>query len=543
MYIFDDIYKLIQYKIDSVYNILEKNYTYNDDLKTRSLTEDYGTYKVIYTFDEVGHITHIVKLNHHNDMITACYYEYDAFKRLSKETTYDSSNILVSSMSYKYDNRGNIIEVYNDIKHEKLEYQYHEQIKNRLDKVLKYSDGTVIDYVTYNYKSNVFNPDSYHKNNHKHPLQWEGSKLIGHGQSTYTYDEAGIRIKKEAPTGDITYITENNKVVRSIRNDVALTYHYDSNDRLVGFRRHDKEYFYDRDITGNILSIIDSHGNNMVNYAYTAYGIPSKSINENLQGEFINEALSIMEENIFLYKGYIYDYDTNMYYCMSRYYDPEIGRWLSIDDVGYLDSQSVHGLNLYAYCGNNPVMYSDPSGKFAISILAMVIIGTVVGGALGFGFDVGGQLINNGWNFNEVDWGSATNSTIVGAALGFSMAMGVGYLGPVIAGASGASGMAALGAFGVSATVSFGAGALGYASEEWINGRTPDFGKAMMHGGFVAIEGMINFGVGGVIGSMGNIGTKGPNPFRSLEWWGKLTFGQMYTQPSKISIDLIRKNL
>ena len=76
----------------------------------------------------------------------------------------------------------------------------------------------------------------------------------------------------------------------------------------MGFRRHDKEYFYDRDITGNILSIIDRHGNNMVNYAYTAYGIPSKSINENLQGEFINEALSIMDDNIFLYKGYIYDY-------------------------------------------------------------------------------------------------------------------------------------------------------------------------------------------------------------------------------------------
>ena len=51
-----------------------------------------------------------------------------------------------------------------------------------------------------------------------------------------------------------------------------------------------------------------------------------------------------------------------MYYCMSRYYDPEIGRWLSIDDVGYLDSQSVHGLNLYAYCRNNPVMYIDGDG-------------------------------------------------------------------------------------------------------------------------------------------------------------------------------------
>ena len=128
----------------------------------------------------------------------------------------------------------------------------------------------------------------------------------------------------------------------------------------------------------------------MVNYAYTAYGIPSKSINENLHGEFINEALSIMEENIFLYKGYIYDYDTNMYYCMSRYYDPEIGRWLSIDDVGYLDSQSVHGLNLYAYCGNNPVMYLDPSGNFPI--LATILI---ISAIAGLGLTIGGVATDN----------------------------------------------------------------------------------------------------------------------------------------------------
>jgi len=186
-------------------------------------------------------------------------------------------------------------------------------------------------------------------------------------------------------------------------------------------------------------------------------------------------------------------------------------------------------------------MYSDPRGNFPI--LTMIVVGTVIGGEFGFGFNVAGQLINNGWNFNEVDWGSSINSTIVGAALGFSMAMGVGFLGPLIAGTSGASGIAALSAFGISGAVSFGAGALGYASEEWFNGRTPDFGRAMMHGGFVAIEGMINFGVGGIIGSMGNIGTKGPNPFRSLEWWGKFTFGLMYAQPSKITIDLIRNNI
>ena len=53
-----------------------------------------------------------------------------------------------------------------------------------------------------------------------------------------------------------------------------------------------------------------------------------------------------------------------------------------------------------------------------------------------------------------------------------------------------------------------GAGTLGYAIEEWINGRTPSFGKAMMNGDFEALEGMINFGVDGIIGSIGNVRIK-----------------------------------
>ncbi len=54
--------------------------------------------------------------------------------------------------------------------------------------------------------------------------------------------------------------------------------------------------------------------------------------------------------------GYYHLNETSLYYCNSRYYNPEWGRWLDADDVSYLDPSSVNGLNLYAYCGNNPVM-------------------------------------------------------------------------------------------------------------------------------------------------------------------------------------------
>ena len=84
--------------------------------------------------------------------------------------------------------------------------------------------------------------------------------------------------------------------------------------------------------------------------------------------------------------------------------------------------------------------------------------------------------------------------------------------------------------------------ALGYASEEWINGRTPSFGKAMMHGGFVALEGMVNFGVGGIVGCVGNVGTKGKF-LVSKEWWGKLVLGLEFTQPFKLLVDYIRNNI
>ena len=75
----------------------------------------------------------------------------------------------------------------------------------------------------------------------------------------------------------------------------------------------------------------------------------------------------IAELNPFRYRGYYFDTETNLYYLNSRYYDPEICRFVNADSLNYLNPNAINGLNLYNYCGNNPIYFVDYSGKFEIA--------------------------------------------------------------------------------------------------------------------------------------------------------------------------------
>ena len=76
---------------------------------------------------------------------------------------------------------------------------------------------------------------------------------------------------------------------------------------------------------------------------------------------------SVAKLNPFRYRGYYYDTETSLYYLNSRYYDPSIGRFINADDISYIQPTEINGLNLFAYCGNNPVMYVDPDGTWGWS--------------------------------------------------------------------------------------------------------------------------------------------------------------------------------
>ena len=77
-------------------------------------------------------------------------------------------------------------------------------------------------------------------------------------------------------------------------------------------------------------------------------------------------------------RGYYYDEETELYFLKTRYYDLEVGRFISVDGIEYLDPETINGLNLYAYCGNNPVMNVDPNGKFPILALILGITALVL---------------------------------------------------------------------------------------------------------------------------------------------------------------------
>lgn len=98
----------------------------------------------------------------------------------------------------------------------------------------------------------------------------------------------------------------------------------------------------------------------MVKYTYDAWG---NNVVSNANNVIITDENHIGNLNPFRYRGYYYDTETKLYFLKTRYYDPEIGRFITIDGIEYLDPETINGLNLYAYCNNNPVSNVDANGN------------------------------------------------------------------------------------------------------------------------------------------------------------------------------------
>ena len=170
----------------------------------------------------------------------------------------------------------------------------------------------------------------------------------------YYYDDNGTLVyERRSEDGD------------NASTDFTIEYFYGLNG-IAGFTvmngTSSTTYYYVKNILGDVLGITDSNGTLVAEYRYDAYGKPVKILDGNGNDVSTNYA-HIANINPIRYRGYYYDIETGFYYLNSRYYDPEIGRFINAD--GYVSTgQGILGNNMFAYCGNNPVNRADPTGMF-----------------------------------------------------------------------------------------------------------------------------------------------------------------------------------
>lgn len=296
--------------------------------------------KLNYKYDVCNNISEIWE---NGKLVTA--YAYDKLQRLVRE-----DNMLQGkSWFYSYDNNGNILS--------KKEADY---TKKPVDEIMKYNyeklyfyDGDKLmdcggEKFTYD---GLGNPLTYRN----HALKWNKGRLLEFNGIGFEYDGYGRRVKK----GNTVYTLDiNGQLLRQSDGTDTLEFIYDDGG-LSGIKHGNNQYVYRKNVQGDITHIFQITGELAAYYIYDAWGNHTVIGSD---GNTITDAAHIGNLNPFRYRSYLYDRETKLYFLQTRYYDPEIGRFISQDSVSYLEPGMVNGLNLYAYCGNNCVMRIDDTG-------------------------------------------------------------------------------------------------------------------------------------------------------------------------------------
>ena len=304
---------------------------------------------------------------------------------------------------------------------------------------------------------------------HHADLSWSGRALseikiyttgssIPIGVITYQYNDQGYRTSKTIDRGSmgiqtIVYTLIGSNVIYETDGTYGLTYTYDVDQSIIGFTYDpnvnasgdEEDYFFLHNQMGDVTHILDSEGNTIVHYAYDAFGNIIKT-------EVTSGYGAIAELNPYTYRSYRYDREIDWYYLNSRYYNPEIMRFISSD--GLLGQMGdILSTNMYAYCGNNPVMYIDPSGESFIFALG---IGFLLGAIIGGGFETASQINDNGFTLEDWDWGQIGLSALGGGIAGMISAIPIGGTGVLSYLASfGIGGLASVSGGLISGSVSF----------------------------------------------------------------------------------------
>ena len=360
---------------------LDITYAYRDSSRGSGYTtnqlaaERVGGVRYAYEYDRNGNITSINRTNSSNN--GKVIYTYDSHDQLIRE----DNPISGISTSYEYDASGNL--------KKKIQKSYADGTVGETISTDAYNYGSAIsgdrltkinnEAITYDGIGNPNNMDGW-------TLTWNGRRLAsmtkGNDTITFGYNAEGKRISKTVNGAKTRYFYIGDTVAgeESAANG-KIAYIYDDAGRISALRRTfngtTTTYHLLTNSRGDVEAIYKSDGTLIARYIYDAYG------NEIKREYGETESHRAMADiNPFRYRGYMYDREMDLYYCSYRYYNSDIGRFISPDSTDYINAKDIDRTNLYAYCSNNPVNNTDPTGNAFLSTLLLSIAYGVVSGAV-----------------------------------------------------------------------------------------------------------------------------------------------------------------
>ena len=309
--------------------------------------------EIKYTYDNLGRIETI-------DNGKKIKYYYDGLGQVIREDNGELDKTIV----YTYDQTGNILKV--------TEYKLTSSANlgtATSSKAYKYGDTNWTDKLTnYNGKDITYdeigNPLTYDG----YTFSWIGGRTLrsisGNGKTIiYNHNSEGIRTQKTVNGVKYKYTLDGNNVAHEeiVGADGKTTdkiyYNYGDNG-LISFNLNGTDYFYEKNAQGDIIGILDTNGVEVVKYTYDTWGKLVSITGNKVLGE----------KNPYRYRGYRYDAETGYYYLQSRYYNPEIGRFINADGTTST-GQGTIGNNMFTYCLNNPINRNDSSGYASVSLI------------------------------------------------------------------------------------------------------------------------------------------------------------------------------
>ena len=369
-----------------------------------------GTESWSYEYDNVGNIT---KITSGTKVIT---YQYDELNELIRE----NNGVLGTTVLYTYDAGGNMTS--------RKTYDYTEGTLQTIKKNETFtyrSDGWKDQILSWNGYRYTYDAGGNPTLLRGVPLTWgEGRRLkkvsLSWGTVDFAYDSDGKRVKKTSGNTETKYYYNGSTLSGLVKTTTGSTgttkttvqFVYDAQGKPFMLRLNGKtDYFYLYNGLGDVVGLVDSSNQVVVRYQYNSWGKVTSTQD--------TSGVSLATLNPFRYRKYVYDPETGLYCLGSRYYDPEVGRFVNADDtdVIFAKPQELGSKNLYAYCDNNPVAREDYAGEFPIPCIVGAVVGAVVSG---FSY-----VLSSG---GEIDGVELAKSCLVGAVSGALAPLGGNFL-------------------------------------------------------------------------------------------------------------------